>query len=265
MLIAYVSFVSVYSTATSVLIRKLHTRQEARVATFTLSPIDVANIYICTETGAIEQWNWTEGKLLGRWNISSKISLCAATPSISVDEDSSSFYTVDKDKSEEWRITAHRLKGGEDAKNTEVKTLLKHSGSLTSLQLLDFGKTIIATSGSKIILGRCSQPQLKKLEDVQYQWREVDSLEWITSANARERPRKANSSPAIVDIAIGGAKGSIYVYEDFLGQLKRLEKKSKGGTFERVKPRLLHWHRNEVLTVKWSLDGKVRCAQANVH
>ena len=223
-----------------------------------LSPVDVAKLYICTKNGAIEMWNWTEGKLLGRWRISSKIFLCAATPSISVDEDSSLFYTVDKDKSEEWRVTAHRLKAGEDAKNTEVKTLLKHSGPLTSLQLLDYGKAIIVTSGSKLIVGRCSQQQPKSLDDVQYHWREVDSLEWITSVNARERPGKVGSSQAAVDIAIGGAKGSIYVYEDLLGQLKRQEKKSKAGASERIKPRLLHWHRKEVLAVKWSLDGKVR-------
>ena len=236
--------------------RKLKPRHGAKIGAFVLSFVDVPSVYICTQAGEIEQWNWITGSRLHRWKLSSRISHCAAPWSSPGSEDSKLFYTVDQGRTDEWRITAHRLKGGDDAKKTELKTLLRHSRLLTSLQILDAGKIMIATSGSRLIVGRSNQPQPESLVHLDYVWREIDTLEWIQSVNAQERPEKSNSSRAVIDIAVGGAKGHIYVYEDLLGELDRMEKGRGKEASECFKPRILHWHRNGVLTIKWSLDGR---------
>ena len=58
-----------------------------------------------------------------------------------------------------------------------------------------------------------------------------------------------------MDVVVGGLKGAIHVYDDLLRKLVRLETHSQDSTFTDVNSRHIHWHRNAVLTVKWSKDG----------
>jgi len=67
---------------------------------------------------------------------------------------------------------------------------------------------------------------------------------------------QALSSDQTLDVVIGGAKGMIFVYEDLLNNLVQSERASKASEpAADLKPRILHWHRQAVGTVRWSLDG----------
>ena len=120
----------------------------------------------------------------------------------------------------------------------------------------------MAASGSHIILGHCEAPDVPTLQDLSYVWRVIECPEWVASIDARYRPRleevadKKAANCEGVDIAIAGYKGSIYVYEDLLARLIRKERFPSKATAGDITSRRLHWHRNSVLAVKWSLDGE---------
>lgn len=202
-----------------------------------------------------------EGSSLGQWKLSSSIhSLLTSIPGPK-DPGKDLVYTIDKKEGEPWLLSAHRLAGVEDAANTDVVTLLKYEETLSSFQVLEGGRIIVAAAGSHVLLGYCEAPDVPTLQDLSYVWRVMECPEWVASIDARNRPRpemvaeKKAGNRETVDIAIGGHQGSIYIYEDLLAKLIRKEHFPNKATAGDITSRRLHWHRNSVLAVKWSLDG----------
>lgn len=104
---------------------------------------------------------------------------------------------------------------------------------------------------------------MPKLRDISYVWRVVECPEWVAGFDVRIRHRMSQNQAEkkgmvseAVDIAIGGLKGSIHIYEDLLNKLIINERPTSKDSSKDITPRRLHWHRNSVLTIKWSLDGK---------
>ena len=262
MLLAYHTSIAVYSTSTSLLIRQLQVKKDEHISGFSFAPQNQNHLYISTVSGLIEKWDWVEGSRLGQWKLSSSIQSLLTSTSGPNDSDKDLVYTVDRKEGEPWLLSAHRLVGVADAANADVVTLLKYEEALSSFQVLEGGKIIVAASGSHIILGHCEAPDVPTLQDLIYVWRVIESPEWVASIDARYRPRleqvadKKAANCEGVDIAIAGYKGSIYIYEDLLARLIRKERFPSKATAGDITPRRLHWHRNSVLAVKWSLDGE---------
>jgi NET1-associated nuclear protein 1 (U3 small nucleolar RNA-associated protein 17) len=169
-------------------------------------------------------------------------------------------YIVDRKHGEPWLLSAHRLAGVDDAANTDIATLLKYEEPISSIKVLERGRVIVATSGVQLIIGYCKNPSTPELKDLFYTWRIVECPEWIAGFDVRTRHRmvqnqaeKKGMVSEAVDVAIGGLKGSIHIYEDLLNQLIRRERRKESID---ITSRRLHWHRNSVLTIKWSLDGE---------
>lgn len=202
-----------------------------------------------------------EGRRIGKWDISSQIfNLTVAESVVSVSQ-SEVVYTVDRKG--QWMITAHRLRIGD---KTELHTLLKSTTPITHFKVSEGGKYIVASAGQRLMVGITSEPNPPVLRDISYSWREMECSEYITSLDARlnnenagvpdAKPSKSASSgsrnPRPLNIAVGGLKGSIFVYPDLLGKLIRKEKKPNASA---PVAQRLHWHRNGVGAVKWSMDG----------
>ena len=264
LLVAYDTAITVYSTSTSLPVRRLRTNKSNRLSACTLSASTDSQTYISTVSGEIEKWDWTEGSRIGRWKLSSSIySLVTSTPTA---EESSNelVYTVDRKDADQWRISAHRLQSGEHAAKTDVKTLLRHQDPLSSLRILAGGRFVVAASGSLLMIGHTTKPNPSMLQELSYTWRIVECPEWITCIDARishiervEKPSKGGTRRfEALDIAVGGLKGSIHVYDNLLGKLIRTEQPTSKEVPEDIKSRRLHWHRNAVLSLKWSLDGE---------
>ena len=159
-------------------------------------------------------------------------------------------------------ITAHRLRTGD---KTELQTLFRSSEPITHLKALDGGRAIIASAGQKLIIGNTAEPSPVALKKLSYTWREFECSEWITSLDAwvdQEPPISNPITPRVtypppkiarsISVAAGGLKGSIFVYQDLLRKLERMERASN---LTLPATRRLHWHRNAVGAVKWSMDG----------
>ena len=262
LLLAYDSAIHVYSTSTSLLVRRLTTSRKDSISAFTFSPTNLNHLYISTRSGIIEKWNWSEGAKLESWNTSSPIySIVASHPSTD-DQINGLVYTIDRKGEGPWMMTAHRLLGGAEAANTDLVTLRKNSGPLTSLKIYENGRVIVATSGSLLLVGSTEKPNVTPLREVSYTWREVQCPEWITSLDIQiKHPdkglKKGKLTPSAlqgaVNIAVGGLKGAIFIYDDLLRELKKAERQSNKGA--NIISQRKHWHRNAVLSVKWSADG----------
>ena len=262
LLLAYHTSIAVYSTSTSLLIRQLRVKKDEHISGFAFAPQDQNHLYISTMSGLIEKWDWVEGSRLGQWKLSSSIHSLFTCTSSPKNPGKDLVYTIDRKEGEPWLLSAHRLVGVADAANADVVTLLKYEEAMSSFQVLEGGRIIVAASGSHIILGYCEAPDMPTLQDLSYVWRVIECPEWVASIDARHRSRsekvadKKIANCGVVDIAIGGHQGSIYIYEDLLARLICKERFPSKATAGDITSRRLHWHRNSVLTVKWSLDGE---------
>ncbi len=154
--------------------------------------------------------------------------------------------------------------GGQEAAKTDLVVLLVYEEPLTSLKILDDGNVIVATSGTKVIIGTTEAADKPSLKDIVYVWREIECSEWITSidvqvehADAPVRPQIPHSVGNGLNIVVGGLKGAIFIYENILRKLIKKETSSTMLKREEINPRRLHWHRNAVAAVKWSADGEL--------
>ena len=209
----------------------------------------------------IEKWDWVQGLRLGQWRLSSSIYSLVTSSSGTRDSRTDFVYTIDRKEGEPWLLSAHRLAEVTETKTTDVMTLLKYEDQLSTVQVLEGGKVIMAISGSHIILGYLEGQASPALRDLSYVWRVIDCPEWVASIDARilrssEGAKKKKETKDVITIAIGGLKGSIYIYDDLLTRMVHKERFPKKADVGDITSRRLHWHRNAVLAIKWSLDGE---------
>ena len=237
-----------------------------QISGFAFSSVQDEHLYISTSSGMMEKWNWVEGERLEWWHLKVPINTIKAAPLERSERSKGLVYTVDRHTRNQWLLTAHRLMGGVEATKTDVATLCVYPRSMTSLNILDSGKMIVATAGQNVLIGITEKPDKPSLKDVTYTWREIECSEWITSIDVQtrnddttsQRPRDFEGFARRVDIVVGGLKGAIFIYEDILRKLLSKENHSKTTDSTKINPRKLHWHRNAVLAVKWSADGELR-------
>ncbi|KAL2039315.1 hypothetical protein N7G274_007983 [Stereocaulon virgatum] len=259
LLIAYNAVVAIYSTSTSLPIRQLRIKKADSISGFAFSSENSSHLYISTVSGTIERWDWVEGTRTGHWTLASSV-YALVTSSRGLEESTRDLvYTVDSKHGEPWLLSAHRLARVDDATNSDAATLLKYDEPISSIKVLERGRVIVAASRAQLIIGYCKNPITPDLRDLSYTWRIVECPEWIAGFDVRTRHRmvqnqaeKKGMVSEAIDVAIGGLKGSIYIYEDLLNQLIHRERRKDSID---IISRRLHWHRNSVLTIKWSLDG----------
>lgn len=264
LLIPYDIAVNVYATSTSLLVRRLRLSSLDRVSGFALSPTSTSHLFVSTSSGSIEKWDWLEGSMLEYWNVFATIYSLATSMPVHAETNNCLVYTVDRKDEGQWRLTVHRLLGGSEASKTDLGTLLKYPEPLTFVKILDNGRIIVVTSGSRVIIGTCDRPNPDSLKDLSYVWREVECPEWITCIDVQtrlydkntKRPKQSkNASHGAVDIVVGTLRGKIIIYDDLLENLNRIERGAKTRKVDGVSSRRLHWHRSAVLALKWSMDG----------
>ena len=253
-----------YSTSTSLLVRQLRIHKADSISAFAFSSTTPGHLYLSTISGTIEKWDWSEGLRLSHWKISSSIYSLVTAKQNTGDLGSEMVYTIDRKGQGPWLLSVHRLAGVGDGAKTEVKTLFTDEHALSSINVIENGRVIVATSGSQLIFGSSDEPALSPLKNVSYTWRIVDCPEFIVSTDVRVRPSEriqktadeGRSAAMIIDVVIGGLKGSIHVYEDLLRKMVKVDRRASKGDLLDFTSRRLHWHRNAVQAVKWSTDGK---------
>ncbi|KAL9103613.1 MAG: hypothetical protein Q9163_001377 [Psora crenata] len=261
LLIAYHSYIAVYSTSSSLMVRRLQLAGSDRVTAMTLCPSKKGQLFVATASGRIELWNWLEGVKLTYWKFKGKPhSLTAIRQSDAQHQDI--VFITGQNSDNSWQLSAHVAPEAEGHRARQNHTLFSQQQPLLSIRVVDEGRVIVMSFGPQLTIGTCRNPGVMNLSDLDYTWRTVTCPEWITSLDIRvihdSKQRTKSKGPlalAPIDVVIGGLKGSIHIYEDILKRLVDCEKSSQKGQSQELTSRRLHWHRSAVLTVKWSSDG----------
>jgi NET1-associated nuclear protein 1 (U3 small nucleolar RNA-associated protein 17) len=256
----------VYSTEDSLLVRRIAlplTRTDddnelvsAHIVASVLSKCDTDYIWVTCSDGRIWHINWTSG-------------LGADTP-FKTEAKKVLDVTVDAvelgGKSEDVLLVLKRLTWSSAqivAYNT--KALSTGAGKLLhtydeSPQLLRFvagGRLIVAAAKETLHLGLLKAKKAASLDDLTYRFHCFDVPDLVSCLDIRHTTRvtkKGGIELQSVDVAVGCARGGIYVYHDLLPKLPgEGSGSSKAGV---IQPKKYHWHRRAVHSVKWSQDGK---------
>ena len=202
-----------------------------------------------TSDGRIELWDWLAPQRLERWKIHHGLHVLQFAKGTL--EDGIHVLTGHTDgQAETWQVNMHQLRvgieksrpnhvytNGEKSKDTHVFSSINR---LSFLRSYDDGRYIMMAAGYQLIFG-------VQKED-KYTWHIVKTPEWISAFDVKQSQSKGkkNRMKVAFDVAIGGMKGAIHTYENILTKLM---------AGQEVTSRKLHWHRNAVMALKWSLDG----------
>ncbi|KAL1637628.1 NET1-associated nuclear protein 1 [Diplodia intermedia] len=267
LIFATVRAVHIYSTATSLLVRTLPMGTSHNITAYALSDADASNLYVSDASGYVVLWDWVSGKKVKRYNLSAAIRGIAVN---AVEGDNGdkvdNVYTLDK--GEHNVIYAHRLRGHKDESEKVAQQLLKTRVPLQSFTVSGGGQVIAAAAKDRVFVGHLRNTSATAPKDLVYIWRELSCTQTITSIDIRVNrhestkaaPKKGAPPVGQVNLVIGCANGALLVYEDIIAKLSNAEKQQKKDSKDApsalsLAPRNLHWHRNPVGAVKWSLDG----------
>ncbi|KAF2501823.1 WD40 repeat-like protein [Lophium mytilinum] len=256
------SYLHIYSTQTSLLVRSLRVIR-SEITSYAISESKPTQVYAATATGLITTWDLDTGKWLGRWDIKSEIRGIAAVLPAKGSQD----IIFTQEAGNRHVINAQTLRTGAQASENELKQILRTDEPIRSFQVLSAGAIIVVALQNSMMIGKALPLSTTDLKELEYVWRTFKIQQAVTSFHARLNiqtgpiadPQKALSGMNLesLDLAIGCVDGAILLYDDIVRKLKKIEKKSekKNEKPENIVPRRLHWHREGVASLKWSVDG----------
>ncbi|KXJ91245.1 hypothetical protein Micbo1qcDRAFT_233789 [Microdochium bolleyi] len=266
LILAYNTSLQVYSTADSLLLRKIQLpldRREAQaeqIMAICLSPISNDHLWVASSNGRLWRVDWTTGSgLEPLFDLD-----CLFLSGLAVER-----VTFGKTVQEvpyacvgdqlSWRIVACNVQGGEFKSS---KTLMEHDAVVQKVQAVKNGFAIAATADTDIIVGHLRSGTPGTFEELSYEFFVLDCSDEITCMDVRATERihltrtsqsKTGDEP-VVEVVVGCARGSIFYYNDLLPQIRHLQTSRKARHLS-LQPRKSHWHRRAVHAVKWSRDG----------
>ncbi|KAI4665084.1 uncharacterized protein J4E79_003384 [Alternaria viburni] len=263
LIIADSNSLRVYATETSLLVNTLSQDDTGNLTTYALSPANPHLVYAAYSNGHIILWNWVAGKTAGRWNIGATvqhmtvISPPGSDSKAKADDDLVYCHDVDEGR-HTISVRVLRTRRQESRELKEVKQVLGASSAIRGLQVLLQGKYVVAATTDSIVVGKRAKASKTALEDFEYVWREFKFSKQITTFSVYHREQQDNGNQRdVLDIAVGEETGVILLFEDILASFAAIEKSNKEGADNAAsfRPKRLHWHRDAVGSVKWSLDG----------
>ncbi|KAF2865859.1 hypothetical protein BDV95DRAFT_506111 [Massariosphaeria phaeospora] len=264
LMLANARALQIYSTETSLLTAELLVGTYGVLLAYALSSTNPNHVYVADSNGLITLWNWVASKKIGRWDIGAKIQQLAVVTQPESKQDLVYCYEA----GDHHILNIHALFGGDQASKTDLKMILKINSPIKSIQVFLHGKLVVVTCANSIIIGKRSKIHKTELQDFVYVWREFKTSKGITASSAFVRiserfdtgKQPSQDQKDHVDLAIGDETGLILLFEDVLASFAAIEKskkdaKNKSVDVESFKPKHLHWHREAVGSLKWSLDG----------
>ncbi|GAB1310287.1 NET1-associated nuclear protein 1 [Madurella fahalii] len=264
LIITYNTSIQVYSTEDSLLVRRIAlpvARTDdstelvsTHIVSSALSRCSPEYIWVACSDGRIWRINWASG--------------IGADSPFTVDTKKLLDMTVDSvdigGKAEDVVLVLKRLtKSSAQIFAYDTKALSKNNGKLLhtydeSPQLLRStagGRLIVAAARETLHIGLLKTKKLASLDDLTYRFHSFDVPDVISCLDIRSTIRTTKKGAIELqqaDLAIGCARGAIYVYGAVLSQLPGDGPNTKAGP---IQPKKYHWHRRAVHSVKWSEDG----------
>lgn len=223
----------VFSMDTSLLVRALPAPTSATIVGYATESPESKLVYIAYSNGAISGWDWTDDvppRSIPGANADVK-SLVAGK--IDDRDEAGVAYLARQDNMN--FVTA--LRGD----------LYKTKAALQSLRLLGKGDYLVAHGSSAVAVGR-------RKDDTAYTWVELPLTKPATCVDARmilppPGSKKASKRQPQLQLVVGHEDGQIHLYDDVSALL------SPDQQPRLPPPRVLHWHRDAVSSVKFSPDG----------
>ncbi|KAH3946276.1 hypothetical protein HBH53_133350 [Parastagonospora nodorum] len=264
LLLANPKGVQIYAADTSLLSHFLAASNTGVVTAYALSSTNPSHVYVADSNCLISLWDWVAGTKIARWDIGATVRNMVVITQPGTDED----LVYCHETGDKHVVNVHALRTKSQASKTELKHVLKTDSAITSIQVLLQGKYVIISTADSITVGKRLKVSKTAVQEFEYVWRELKFSKRVTTCDTyfrqREVPENGKKSAQdqrdVLDLAVGDEIGVILLFEDILASFAALESVQKGNqsrtdSVESLRPKKLHWHRNAVGSVKWSLDG----------
>jgi NET1-associated nuclear protein 1 (U3 small nucleolar RNA-associated protein 17) len=264
LILANLKSLRIYATESSLLANTIPVGDGGVLTAYALSSTKPNQVYIADSTNQIALWDWVSGKNIARWFPRATVQHMAVITKPESDEEL--LFCVDgaPGGGKDINVRALRITSKNEDKHM-LKQILETGSTIRGIQVLLQSKYVVVASDDSITVGKRVKVSKTELQDFEYVWREFKFAKRITTFNAYHREpletgkgKKAQDQRDVIDIAVGDDTGVILLFEDILASFAAIEKgkKDKVDTAEGLRPKRLHWHRDAVGAVKWSLDGK---------
>ncbi|KAK4893889.1 NET1-associated nuclear protein 1 [Elasticomyces elasticus] len=226
--------VQVLSIETPLPLRTFPLRRGISIRSFCLDPKDLENLHIVCDNGLSVVWRWSKAELRHQALFPSDAQF--VTGGLAVDQKDLVMYL-------------RETEGGTAIWTDEE--LYVSTAVLNGMQVLSEGEYIVAHGPESVVVGKRKESDSNAAN---YVWVEIPMKTGVTCMDARIThtggTSKKDKRHAKVSLALGGkSQGEIYLYDDITSVF------AQQGQASLPAPRILHWHREAVSAMKFSLDG----------
>lgn len=259
--VTYDTSLQVYSVANSLLVRRIAlpvvgaNSGAPHLVASALSPTSPNLVWLAASDGRIWRVDWTTGSgVEDCFRTKAGIIHDMTVDAVIVKKTTLDVLFVSESLKSSFKIVAY---DPSDLSNPKSHIVQSDAGKVNFLRTANGASTLVAAATSTLIVGALKQRNLHSLEDLVYDFYSVNinddvcclSIRHTVKRSSSKKKAPQDSSDSVIDVAVGCARGAIFVYADLLTQLQG---KSKKGLDV---PKKQHWHRKAVHSVAWSNDG----------
>ncbi|KAH7155445.1 WD40-repeat-containing domain protein [Dactylonectria estremocensis] len=271
LILAYNTSIQIYSAVDSLLVRRIpitvvesSAQKASASATIVATRLSKQNphfVWVACSDGRVFHVDWTSSKIPESFQTRSGTAkaLVVLTTKISKTTEEVLLIT-ESEKSNRMEVVAYEGKTQSTSEPKVIMTMKKAGNGLQLLELSDDDQVLVGAINDHIFVGVPLHQNPDSLAGLEFELYSFDVPDLVTALDIRVHARpattskKARSEPApVVDIIVGGARGSIYLYNDVLARSLALGK--SGSDKETIQAQKYHWHRKAVHALKWSRDG----------
>jgi NET1-associated nuclear protein 1 (U3 small nucleolar RNA-associated protein 17) len=264
LIVAYHTSLQVFSVADSLLVRRIAlpligaNNGAPYLVAAALSQVTPELVWCASSDGRIWRVNWRTGSgadecLRTGAGVIHDMTLGAVT----INKKLTDILYVSESLKNNYRIVAY---DPSDLANPKSKSLQNQTGKWSILRTTNGGSILTAATGNSLMVGALQPKPVGSIEGLSYEFYSINASDEVSCLSVRLAPKKSVSkkkasqelSDQVLDVAVGGVRGAIYIYSDLLSQLTGAAKSRKG----LETPKRQHWHQRAVHSVAWSLDGK---------
>ncbi|KAI3587011.1 hypothetical protein IWW34DRAFT_720770 [Fusarium oxysporum f. sp. albedinis] len=269
LIIAYNTSIQVYSAADSLLVRRIpitaaetsddKAAEPAHIVAMRQAKQNSNIVWVATSDGRVCEVDWTTSKTPEFFQTQSKTATAMALVTKKVSgKVQEIIFVAESDKPGRIEVVAYPASTTES--EHKVLFVMKKPGN--GLQLLETSEDghLVGAINDRLFFGVPSQRQFDNLASFDYEIYTFDIPDLVSALDLRVYPRPVTSgkksrqeAAPVLDIIVGGARGSIYLYHDALARSQALAK--SGSDKEPIQAQNFHWHRRAVHALKWSRDG----------
>ncbi|ERS99709.1 NET1-associated nuclear protein 1 (U3 small nucleolar RNA-associated protein 17) [Sporothrix schenckii 1099-18] len=264
LIIAYHTSLQIYSTADSLLERRIKLPEEdrpARIVAIALSPKSDELVWIGCADGTLYRANWTSGEIerMTRKQAPALRLAGVTVEMVQLGKLEKEVLFLSEGAPGAWSVTAYDATTLAKTAGRTLFTAPKNSSTaIDLLRTANNGRFVVGSSGNTVFVGGLKtaaggdRSSETTLDDVAYQFYSLDAADEIACLDVRATNTKRGAS---LDLVVGCVRGAIYVYEDVFSRLQEATAESSRKKKVNVRPRKHHWHSRTVNSVKWSRDG----------